>query len=108
MGSGDCIVHRLLTTIVPLSSMYVLQVAALKELGKDELIDYFNKFIKIDSPQRKTLCVLVYGGPQTAEYKKVIQQEDTPKLHRIKDIFTFRRSRPLFGSFKGGLSLTKL
>ncbi|XP_042422587.1 insulin-degrading enzyme-like 1, peroxisomal isoform X1 [Zingiber officinale] len=84
------------------------EVAALKELGKDELIDYFNKFIKIDSPQRKTLCVQVYGGPQTAEYKKVIQQEDTPKLHRIKDIFTFRRSRPLFGSFKGGLSLTKL
>ncbi|XP_042422583.1 insulin-degrading enzyme-like 1, peroxisomal isoform X3 [Zingiber officinale] len=84
------------------------EVAALKELDKDELIDYFNKFIKIDSPQRKTLCVLVYGGPQTAEYKKVIQQEDTPKLHRIKDIFAFRRSRPLFGSFKGGLGLTKL
>lgn len=88
--------------------MCVSQVAALKELDKDELIDYFNKYIKIDSPQRKTLCVHVYGGPQTAEYKKVIQQEDTPKLEQIKDIFAFRRSRPLFGSFKGGLGLTKL
>ncbi|XP_074569326.1 insulin-degrading enzyme-like 1, peroxisomal isoform X2 [Curcuma longa] len=84
------------------------EVAALKELDKDELIDYFNKYIKIDSPQRRTLCLQVYGGPQTAEYKKVIQQEDTPKLHQIKDIFTFRRSMPLFGSFKGGLGLTKL
>ncbi|KAG6487993.1 hypothetical protein ZIOFF_056751 [Zingiber officinale] len=61
------------------------EVAALKELDKDELIDYFNKFIKIDSPQRKTLCVQVYGGPQTAEYKKDAIKVFTTTLPRIRE-----------------------
>ncbi|WOK97143.1 insulin-degrading enzyme-like 1, peroxisomal isoform X2 [Canna indica] len=84
------------------------EVAALKELKKEELIDFFDTYIKVDAPQRKALSIQVYGGQNSAEYKKVMEQVDTPKLHRIKDVFNFRRSRPLYGSFKGGLGHGKL
>nr|XP_009388449.1 PREDICTED: insulin-degrading enzyme-like 1, peroxisomal isoform X2 [Musa acuminata subsp. malaccensis] len=84
------------------------EVAALRELSKEELLDFFSTYVKVDAPQRKTLSVQVYGGLHTAEYKKVVQEADTHKVCQIKDIFSFRRSRPLYGSFKGGLGHMKL
>ncbi|THU45479.1 hypothetical protein C4D60_Mb02t18360 [Musa balbisiana] len=84
------------------------EVAALRELSKEELLDFFSTYVKVDAPQRKTLSVQVYGGLHTAEYKKVVQEADTPKVCQIKDVFSFRRSRPLYGSFKGGLGHMKL
>ncbi|KAJ8464650.1 hypothetical protein OPV22_027202 [Ensete ventricosum] len=84
------------------------EVAVLRELSKEELLDFFSTYVKVDAPQRKTLSVQVYGGLHTAEYKKVVQEADTPKVCQIKDVFSFRRSRPLYGSFKGGLGHMKL
>ncbi|ONK75239.1 uncharacterized protein A4U43_C03F14810 [Asparagus officinalis] len=84
------------------------EVAALRDLKKEELVDFFNYYIKVDSPQRKTLSVQVYGGVHSAEYKKTINEADEPGRYQIKDIFSFRRSRPLYGSFKGGLGHMKL
>lgn len=85
-----------------------LQVEALKKLTKEEFIDYFNQYIKVDAPERKTLSVQVYGRNHCEEYKKIIQEEQSPKTYRIKDIFSFRRSRPLFGWSKGGPSHMEL
>ncbi|OAY69614.1 Zinc-metallopeptidase, peroxisomal, partial [Ananas comosus] len=85
------------------------EVAALKELRKEELIFFFNNYIKIDAPERKTLSVQVYGGLHLAEYKKVADQDGAAaQTYQINDIFSFRRSRPLYGSFKGGLGQMKL
>lgn len=84
------------------------EVAALRDLKKEELLEFFNSYIKVDSPQRKTLSVQVYGGLHSTEYKKAIDETDAPRTCQIKDIFSFRRSRPLYGSFKGGLGQMKL
>ncbi|XP_020092162.1 insulin-degrading enzyme-like 1, peroxisomal isoform X2 [Ananas comosus] len=83
-------------------------VEALKKLTKEEFIDYFNQYIKVDAPKRKTLSVQVYGRNHYEEYKKIIQEEQSPKTYRIKDIFSFRRSRPLFSWSKGGSSHMEL
>ncbi|KAJ3674643.1 hypothetical protein LUZ60_005259 [Juncus effusus] len=83
-------------------------VAALKELKKEEVVEYFDKYIKINAAQRKALSVQVYGGPHSEEFKKFVESASQPDTCQIKDVFGFRRSRPLFGSFKGGVGQMKL
>ncbi|XP_073113934.1 insulin-degrading enzyme-like 1, peroxisomal isoform X1 [Elaeis guineensis] len=85
-----------------------LEVAALRDLKKEELVDFFNNYVKVDVPHKKTLSVHVYGCLHSAEYKQAIQEADPPKVCQINNIFSFRRSRPLYGSFKGGLGQMKL
>ncbi|PWZ31467.1 Insulin-degrading enzyme-like 1, peroxisomal [Zea mays] len=78
------------------------EVAMLRELKKEEFIEYFNQYIKVDAPQRRTLSVQVFGGNHLVEFKKAINEADPPKMYRITDIFGFKRSRPLYSSLKGG------
>lgn len=85
-----------------------LEVAALRDLSKEELLEFFNCYVKIDSPQRKTLSVQVYGKLHSVEYEKAVNETNEPQTHQIKDVFTFRRSRPLYGSFRGGLGQMRL
>ncbi|KAI3864340.1 hypothetical protein MKX03_026913 [Papaver bracteatum] len=80
-----------------------IEIAALKNLRQQELIDFFNEYIKVGAPTRKTLSVQVYGGMHSAKYEastKEISSQSQSVL--IKDIFSFRRSQPLYGSLKGG------
>lgn len=84
------------------------EVAALRELKKDELIEFFNNHVKVNAPEKKILSVQVYGGLHSSEYEKILHDAPPPHSHRITDIFSFRRSRPLYGSFKGGVSQMKL
>ncbi|KAK1313495.1 Zinc-metallopeptidase, peroxisomal [Acorus calamus] len=84
------------------------EVAALRELPQQELIDFFNEHIKVGAPHRKTLTIQVFGKLHSAEYNDVILEKGESQSTRIKDIFTFRRSRPLYGSFKGGVGHMKL
>ncbi|KAH7853477.1 hypothetical protein Vadar_002882 [Vaccinium darrowii] len=82
------------------------EVAALKQLTHQELIDFFNKYIKVGAPRKKTLSVQVYGSLHTSEAQK---SEPTPTNHvRIEDILSFKNSQSLYGSFKGGYGHTKL
>uniref|UniRef100_A0A0E0FTY4 Peptidase M16 N-terminal domain-containing protein n=1 Tax=Oryza nivara TaxID=4536 RepID=A0A0E0FTY4_ORYNI len=78
------------------------EVSLLRELKKEEFIEFFDQYIRIGAPQRKTLSVQVFGGKHLAEFKKAIAESDAPKTYRITDIFGFKRSRPLYRSLKGG------
>ncbi|GJN32785.1 hypothetical protein PR202_gb21313 [Eleusine coracana subsp. coracana] len=84
------------------------KVAALRELKKEELIEFFNNHVKVDAPQKKVLSIQVYGGLHSAEYQKIVDDAPPPPWCEITDIYSFRRSRPLYGSFKGGVGQMKL
>ncbi len=86
----------------------LLQVAALRDLNKEELIEFFNNHVKVNAPQKKILSIQVYGGLHSSEYEKIVHDEPQPHSYQITDIFSFRRSRPLYGSFKGGVGQMKL
>ncbi|KAG6411482.1 hypothetical protein SASPL_129565 [Salvia splendens] len=83
------------------------EVAALKQLTQKDLIDFFNKYIKVGAPLKKGLSVRVYGSAHASEYKTDNSQPPESNVP-IEDIFSFRRSRPLYGSFKGGFGHLKL
>ncbi|KAL5226535.1 hypothetical protein ABZP36_014800 [Zizania latifolia] len=78
------------------------EVALLKELKKEEFIQFFDQYIRVGAPQRKTISVQVFGGEHMTEFKKAIAEADPPETYRITDIFGFKRSRPLYRSLKGG------
>lgn len=84
------------------------QVAALKKLTHQDLIDFFNEHIKVGAPLKKSLSVLVYGSLHSSEYKDDKNEALEPNCIQIEDIFSFKRSRPLYGSFKGGFGHMKL
>lgn len=83
-------------------------VAVLRELKKEELIEFFDNHVKVGAPEKKILSIQVYGGLHSSEYEKILHDAPPPHSHRITDIFSFRRSRPLYGSFKGGAGQMKL
>ncbi|MQM15944.1 hypothetical protein Taro_048894, partial [Colocasia esculenta] len=84
------------------------EVAALRDLTHQELIEFFDDHIKVSALKRKTLSVEVYGGRHLEEYKVAKSEPSQPQKVRIDDIFSFRRSRPLYGSFKGVFVQMKL
>lgn len=81
------------------------QVEALRQLTLQELIDFFNECVKVGAPQKKTLSVRVHGNLHSSEYKA---EASEPHLARIDNIFTFRKSQSLYGSFKGLTGQVKL
>ncbi|KAL4558067.1 hypothetical protein LXL04_036263 [Taraxacum kok-saghyz] len=81
------------------------EVVALKQLSKAELIAFFDEHIKAGAPQKKVLSVQVYSTPHS---KEDTGDDSEGKIVNIEDVFSFRRSRPLYGSFKGGIGHMKL
>ena len=77
------------------------QVAALRNLTQKDLTDFFNEHIKVGAPWKKTLSVRVYGGQRTSEYEEEMNEPNQLDWVKIDDIFKFRKSQPLYGSFKG-------
>ncbi|KAJ9184810.1 hypothetical protein P3X46_004498 [Hevea brasiliensis] len=84
------------------------EVAALEQLTKQEFIDFFNEYIRIGAPQKRTLSIRVYGSLHSLEYASDTGEQAEPNKVRIDDIFSFRRSQPLYSSFKGCAGRTKL
>lgn len=84
------------------------EVAALKQLTHQELIDFFNEYIKVGAPGKKTLSVQVYGSLHTSEYIAQKSKPTPTNSVRIEDILSFRNSQSLYGSFKGGYGHMKL
>ncbi|KAL9411813.1 hypothetical protein AB3S75_045418 [Citrus x aurantiifolia] len=84
------------------------EVAALRLLTQQELIDFFNENIKAGAPRKKTLSVRVYGSLHAPELKEETSESAEPHIVHIDDIFSFRRSQPVYGSFKGGFVQMKL
>ncbi|KAI5318375.1 hypothetical protein L3X38_038083 [Prunus dulcis] len=77
------------------------EIAALRQLTQQELIDFFNEHIKVGAPHKRTLSVRVYGKSHSSEYKIDKSSPAQASSVKIDDIFSFRRSQPLYGSFKG-------
>lgn len=71
-------------------------------------MDFFNEFVKVGTPKKKSLSVRVYGSAHISEYTADKSESIEPSFVEIEDIFGFRRSRPLYGSFKGGSGHMKL
>jgi insulysin len=88
--------------------MLLQQVAALKQLTQQDLIDFFDEHVKVGAPRKRTLSVRVYGKLHSCEYASDKSQQLPPNAVPIEDIFSFRRSQPLYGSFKGGFGHMKL
>lgn len=88
--------------------MVINQVAALKQVTQKDLIDFFNEHIKVGAPQKKSLSVRVYGNSHSSEYEEDKKEKLEPGYVQIEDIFSFRRSQPLYPSFKGGIGHVKL
>ncbi|XP_048142038.1 insulin-degrading enzyme-like 1, peroxisomal isoform X1 [Rhodamnia argentea] len=84
------------------------EVAALRQLTQEELLDFFNEYVKIGAARKKTLSVRVYGSLHASEYPTDKNQPARPSSTQIEDIFCFRRSQPLYGSFKGAYGRGKL
>ncbi|KZV14444.1 zinc-metallopeptidase, peroxisomal [Dorcoceras hygrometricum] len=82
------------------------EAAALKQLTQEDLIDFFNEYINVGALQKKGLSIRVYGSLHSSEHK--VDNSQSTDVVQIEDIFSFRRSRPLYGSFKGGLGAVKL
>ncbi|KAK4412955.1 Insulin-degrading enzyme-like 1, peroxisomal [Sesamum alatum] len=84
------------------------EVAELKQLSQKELIDFFNEYIKVGALRKKSLSVRVYGNAHSSEHQTDNSQPAKSNNVQIEDIFSFRRSRPLYGSFRGGFGHLKL
>lgn len=84
---------------------FMNQVDALKQLTKKELIDFFDEYIKVGAPRKKSLSIRVYGKKHAPEYKEDSSPHAVESdVVQIEHICSFRRSRPLYGSLKGGFS----
>ncbi|TMX00209.1 hypothetical protein EJD97_001196 [Solanum chilense] len=79
------------------------EVAALKQITKTDLIDFFNEYVNIGAPKRKSLSLQVFGSSHFSEFKSEKVDPAEPNVVQIEDIFCFRRSRPLHHSLKGDL-----
>ncbi|KAM7272144.1 hypothetical protein ACFE04_031358 [Oxalis oulophora] len=77
------------------------EIAALQQLKQQEFIDFFDECIKIGAPQKKILSVRVYANQHMSETTSDKNEADQRNAVQIDDVFSFRRSQPLYGSFKG-------
>lgn len=84
------------------------EIGALRKLTQKELTDFFDEYIKIGAPRKKALSVRVYGSKHSSEFQAHKNEQIEPNAVQIEDIYSFRRSRPLYGSFKGGVGHVKL
>ncbi|XP_060185604.1 insulin-degrading enzyme-like 1, peroxisomal isoform X2 [Lycium barbarum] len=83
------------------------EVAVLKQITKTDLIDFFNEYVNLGAPKRKSLSLQVFGSSHSCQLKAEKVDPVEPNVVQIEDIFCFRRSRPLYPSFKGDISHLK-
>ncbi|XP_010523876.1 PREDICTED: insulin-degrading enzyme-like 1, peroxisomal [Tarenaya hassleriana] len=76
------------------------EVAELRKITQQDLIGFFNDHIKVGACGKKSLSIRVYGSPHLSEMPSDKEQIPSPSVE-IKDVFGFRKSRPLYGSFRG-------
>ncbi|KAK4755404.1 hypothetical protein SAY87_009161 [Trapa incisa] len=88
--------------------VHYIQVAALRQLTQQELLEFFNEYVKVGAPRKKSLSVQVYRSLHSSEFDQDKIQPVQPSSVQIDDVFSFRRSRPLYGSFRGGYGQVKL
>ncbi|XP_068308397.1 insulin-degrading enzyme-like 1, peroxisomal isoform X2 [Pyrus communis] len=77
------------------------EIAALRQLTQQEMMDFFIEHIKVGAPQKRSLSVRVYGNSHSSEYMTDKSSPLQPCSVKIDDILSFRSSQSLYGSFKG-------
>ncbi|OAP05203.1 hypothetical protein AXX17_AT3G52040 [Arabidopsis thaliana] len=82
-----------------------LRVTVLRELKKEELINFFDEYTKVGAPKRKSLSVCVYGNQHLKEMSSDKDKVVSTSIE-IEDIVGFRNSQPLYASLKGCSQLT--
>jgi insulysin len=75
-------------------------VTVLRELKKEELINFFDEYTKVGAPKRKSLSVCVYGNQHLKEMSSDKDKVVSTSIE-IEDIVGFRNSQPLYASLKG-------
>jgi insulysin len=80
------------------------QIEELRKLTLQELID-FDEYVKVGAPRKRTLSIRVHGNLHSSEYKSEASESHSA---RIDNIFSFRKSQSLYGSFKGLTGQVKL
>lgn len=78
------------------------QVALLRDLSQEEFKDFFNTYVRVGAPRRKSLSIQIYGARHTSEYKAAKFGSQSEHV-RIDDIYSFKRSQPLYSSLSGHL-----
>ncbi|KAF3517946.1 hypothetical protein DY000_02061593 [Brassica cretica] len=63
------------------------EVAALRELKKVELIGFFDEYIKVDAPKKKSLSACVYGSQHLKEMESDKVKVVTPCIERSKTLW---------------------
>ena len=107
---------------------FLSQVAALKKVNKEELLDFVAQNIARNSPNRRKLSIQVYGGQHLAELRaamgealqegdikptsvdasqgdgSLLESKAPPRTaaNRLDNIYTFKRSQELHESLRGG------
>ncbi|KAG7634771.1 Peptidase M16 C-terminal [Arabidopsis suecica] len=81
------------------------EVTVLRELKKEELINFFDEYTKVGAPKRKSLSVCVYGNQHLKEMSSDKDKVVSTSIE-IEDIVGFRNSQPLYASLKGCSQLT--
>ncbi|XP_074321353.1 insulin-degrading enzyme-like 1, peroxisomal [Silene latifolia] len=84
------------------------EVAALKQLTQQELVDFFDEFVKIGANRKRNLSIWVYGSAHSSEQEVDHSSTEPSQFIHIDDIYAFKRSQQLYGSFKGAQNLAKL
>ncbi|XP_010554834.1 PREDICTED: insulin-degrading enzyme-like 1, peroxisomal isoform X2 [Tarenaya hassleriana] len=92
--------HEIQTGTLRFDRRYA-EVAALRKITRQELIDFFNDYIKVGAMRKKSLSIRVYGSRHLSEMACDKEQIPSPSFE-IEDIFGFRKSRPLYGVVNGG------
>jgi insulysin len=81
------------------------EIEELRKLTLQELIDFFDEYVKVGAPRKRTLSIRVHGNLHSSEYKSEASESHSA---RIDNIFSFRKSQSLYGSFKGLTGQVKL
>lgn len=100
-----CVYYFQLSTSLPtycFSHVECKQVALLRDLSQEDFKDFFNTYVRVGAPRSKSLSIQIYGARHTSEYKAVKFESQSEHV-RIDDIYSFKRSRPLYSSLSGHL-----
>uniref|UniRef100_A0A7S4D9C8 Coenzyme PQQ synthesis protein F-like C-terminal lobe domain-containing protein n=1 Tax=Heterosigma akashiwo TaxID=2829 RepID=A0A7S4D9C8_HETAK len=72
----------------------------LARLSKEEVLGFFKKYLKSNSPERRLLISQVYGAKDAAILEKVQQQQQQGEIKPgkvvIGDLSSFKESRPVY------------
>ncbi|CAB66103.1 putative protein [Arabidopsis thaliana] len=96
----EAVIQKMANFQVKPDRFSVVKVTVLRELKKEELINFFDEYTKVGAPKRKSLSVCVYGNQHLKEMSSDKDKVVSTSIE-IEDIVGFRNSQPLYASLKG-------